>query len=131
MKKTEAQEFCKRWLPAWTGNQPEALAEFYSDEALYIDPANKEGLRGREEILRYFKKLLASNPRWRWTALEIYPTDLGFIGKWKATIPVGAETVSENGIDIVEVKGGKIIRNEVYFDRSLLIEKIRKLKAPR
>jgi hypothetical protein len=64
-----------------------------------------------------------------WTAIEVYPTDLGFIGKWKASIPVGSETISENGIDIVEATGGKITRNEVYFDRSSLLESIRKSKS--
>ena len=129
MKKAEAEKFCNKWLPAWTGNHPETLIEFYSDEAVYVDPANKNGLRGREEILGYFKKLLAANPRWVWTAIEVYPTDLGFIGKWKASIPVGSETISENGIDIVEATGGKITRNEVYFDRSSLLESIRKSKS--
>jgi hypothetical protein len=129
MKKKEAQEFCRKWLPAWTGNQPETLIEFYSDNAVYVDPANKDGLRGRDQILQYFKKLLATNPDWRWEALEIYPTDLGFIGKWKATMPVGSETIVENGMDIVEIKTSRITRNEVYFDRSRLIEAKRKLKT--
>jgi hypothetical protein len=130
MKKTEAQAFCRKWLPAWTGNHPDTLGEFYSDNAMYIDPANKEGLRGRDQILQYFRKLLAANPNWRWEAIEIYPTDQGFIAKWKATIPVGSGTVVENGMDIVEIRTSRITRNEVYFDRSLLLEMIKKMRAP-
>lgn len=59
-------EFCSRWLPCWTGNQPEKLLEFYTEDAFYCDPTAKQGLRGKEPILAYFKKLLRNNPDWRW-----------------------------------------------------------------
>lgn len=35
----QAREFAARWLPAWTGNDPERLASFYTDDAFYCDPA--------------------------------------------------------------------------------------------
>jgi len=131
MEREEALDFCARWLPAWQGNNPEALIQFYSDNAIYIDPANKEGLNGREQILAYFKKLLARNPNWKWTPVEVIPTDLGFVAKWKATIPVGSEFITEYGMDIVEIERGRITRNEVYFDRSNLLEALRKRKSAR
>lgn len=50
MNKDELLEFCKDWLAAWTGNDPKKLLTFYHEDALYIDPAKKEGLKGHEEI---------------------------------------------------------------------------------
>jgi hypothetical protein len=38
MTKKEAREFASRWLPAWTENQPEKLAAYYSEDAFYSDP---------------------------------------------------------------------------------------------
>ncbi len=128
MNKPEILALCKRWLPAWTGNKPEKLIEFYSDTAFYSDPANKGGLKGHGQLLPYFKKLLAANPNWVWEAVEVFPTERGFNAKWKATIPVRQETITEFGIDIVEVEQGKVTRNEVYFDRSVLLDALRKLK---
>lgn len=61
----------------------------------------------------------------------MFPTDLGFVAKWKATIPVGKEVITEYGMDIVEIERGKIRRNEVYFDRSSLLDALRKLKSGR
>ena len=121
MKREEILDFCGRWLPAWEGNRPEDLIQFYSDDASYRDPANRNGLKGRDEILPYFKKLLAANPAWKWEAVQVFPTDLGFVAKWKATIPIGAETITEYGMDIVEIERGRITRNEVYFDRSRIL----------
>ena len=129
MEREEALDFCARWLPAWEGNRPDVLIQFYSDSALYIDPANEEGLKGRERILAYFKRLLARNPNWKWTPVEVFPTDLGFVAKWKATIPIGSEFITEYGMDILEIERGKITRNEVYFDRSNFLEALRKRKS--
>jgi len=129
VKKKEIMDFVAKWLSTWTGNTPDKLIEFYSKDAFYCDPANKEGLKGHDQILPYFRKLLAVNPNWKWEAVEVFPTNAGFVAKWKATFPVGSEVIIENGMDIVEVKGGKVTRNEVYFDRSTWLEALRKQKV--
>jgi len=112
--------FCDSWLSAWTGNQPERLLSFYDEKAFYRDPGRPKGLRGHEELKAYFQKLLAANPDWRWRAIEMIPTPKGFVLKWEATIPRGETVLSEQGLDIVEVREGKIVRNEVFFDSSRL-----------
>jgi len=111
----------KPWLVAWTGNKPEKLIEFYSEDAFYLDPAKPSGLKGPEQIFPYFKKLLEANPRWIWEAVELFPAKKGFTAKWKATIRVGTKVIIEYGMDIVEIENGKIKRNEVYFDKSNLL----------
>jgi hypothetical protein len=131
MKREEILDFSARWLPAWEGNRPEDLIGLYSYDALYVDPANKLGLKGRDQILPYFKKLLAANPNWKWEPIELFPTDIGFVAKWRATIPVGTEVITEYGMDIVEIERGRIRRNEVYFDRSGLLKALRRLKPAR
>jgi len=121
----EAENFCQNWLPLWTGGNPAALIELYSDDAFYLDPTVKEGLKGKGSILPYFKKLLQNNPEWQWTSEEIIPTEKGFTLKWKAVIPVREKKIIEYGLDIVEITGGKISRNEVYFDTLQLITAIK------
>lgn len=101
---------------------------FYAEDAFYSDPAKREGMRGHAQLLQYFKRLLAANPDWVWELVEAIPTEKGFTGKWKATIPVGNQVIVEYGVDIVEIVGGKVTRNEVYFDRAALLEAFRKLK---
>lgn len=48
MSKEQAAKYCGQWLPAWTGNQPERLAAFYAEDALYADPAMRQGLQGKQ-----------------------------------------------------------------------------------
>ena len=111
-------EFCEEWLNSWTGNQPELLLSYYTEDAFYSDPANKQGLCGHVELLPYLKKLLKYNPDWKWMPVEIMETGKGFTLKWEASVPVGDTIIKETGLDIVELRNGKISRNEVYFDRA-------------
>jgi hypothetical protein len=130
MSAAEAAQFAQRWLPAWTGNDPQRLAAFYSDDALYVDPGIPAGARGKAEVLAYFRKLLAHNPNWVWTQLEAIPLQDGFLNKWLAKIPVGAKTLEIVGVCLVQLDAaGKIRRNEVYFDRTELLNEIRSLRS--
>ena len=127
---SEAEEFAARWLPAWTGNKPEWLASFYSEDAFYLDPAIPDGVRGKQALLGYFRKLLARNPEWTWTQIEGIPMEGGFLNKWLATIPVEGTTLRIVGVCFVQLDAaGKINRNEVYFDRSRLLAEIEAVRA--
>jgi hypothetical protein len=130
MTASEAREFAGQWLPAWTGNDPERLASFYSDDAFYLDPAIPEGVSGKPALLEYFRRLLAFNPEWVWTQIEGIPMEDGFLNKWHASIPVGGKTLDVVGVCFVQLDpAGKIRRNEVYFDRSELLKEIREFQS--
>ncbi len=129
MDKKEAQLFASKWLPDWTGNNPEKLTNYYADEAFYLDPGIPEGVKGKNELLAYFRKLLAQNPNWIWEQLEAIPMEEGFVNKWQAKIPVGEKIITCIGVCFLQFnKEGKIKRNEVYFDRTALVAEIYKLK---
>jgi hypothetical protein len=124
----EGKAFASRWLPAWTGNDPELLASFYTDDAFYSDPAIPEGVRGRDQLLAYFTKLLERNPEWVWTNTGVVPMENGFLNKWRAEIPVGDSMVVAVGVCTVALRDGRIDRNEVYFDRSELLARLARTK---
>jgi hypothetical protein len=125
MTKEQAREFASRWHPAWTGNNPEKLVEFYSDDAFYLDGSVPRGLKGKEALLRYFRKLLAENPEWVWSQIEAIPLEDGFLNKWQVSIPVGRKIIECIGVCFVQFDHeGKIRRNEVYFDRHELVTEI-------
>jgi SnoaL-like domain len=121
MSETEAKAFADRWLPAWTGNDPEGLVAFYSNDAVYSDPAVPNGVRGHDEILGYFRRLLARYPDWVWTNTRVRPLSGGFLNYWHAVIPDGERVVECDGVCTVTVEDGLITRNEVFFDRTPLL----------
>ncbi len=132
MSTEEAQAFAAEWLPAWTGNQPEALAAYYADDCFYMDAGIPQGARGKGELLNYLRKLLAQNPHWVWTQLEAIPMEDGFLNKWLAKIPVGDKVIECVGVCLVQFNPqGKIRRNEVYFDRTELVAAVYALQKSR
>jgi hypothetical protein len=120
----QASEFAGRWLPAWTGNRPEHLLSFYAADAFYADPALPQGIRGREQLLAYFRKLLGRNPSWVWTHRGSIPLADGFLNRWHAVIPVGDGAVEVDGVCTVQLREGLIYSNEVFFDRAELLRAI-------
>ena len=120
----QASEFAGKWLPAWTGNRPEHLLSFYTADAFYADPALPQGIRGQEQLLAYFRKLLGRNPNWVWTHRGSIPLADGFLNRWHAVIPVGDGAVEVDGVCTVQLREGLIYSNEVFFDRGELLRAI-------
>ncbi|HVY89820.1 MAG TPA: nuclear transport factor 2 family protein [Hyphomonadaceae bacterium] len=116
MTETEARAFCDRWLPAWTGNHPELLAGFYTEDAFYSDPAIPDGVSGRPALIRYFARLLGDNPEWVWTHERAVPLRDGFLNHWVAKAPIGDRTITYRGVCSVQLRGGLIYRNQVFCD---------------
>jgi hypothetical protein len=121
MTATEARAFADRWLPAWTGNDPQRLAAFYSEDVFYSDPAIPSGVRGRDALVAYFRRLLARNPSWVWTHRGSIPIADGFLNFWHASIPVAEHSVVAEGVCTVQLRDGLIYSNQVFFDRSALL----------
>jgi hypothetical protein len=118
MQKSDGRDFCVQWLDAWSKQQLVRLCEMYADHTIYIDPSKPDGIHGKDALKVYFQKLFVAFPKWAWTLERYFPIETGFIVKYRATIQVGPDQISFFGMDIVELEWGKIIRNEVYFDRS-------------
>lgn len=123
MTREQAKAFASQWLPAWTGDNPEKLISFYSEDVFYSDPANPLGIRGKENLLKYFQKLLAKNPDWIWTQRNAIPMEDGFLNQWIAKIPMGEKVVECLGVCTVQFREGLIYRNETYFDTAPLLSK--------
>lgn len=121
MSADEATTFCASWLPSWTGNDPERLLNFYTEDAFYSDPAVPSGLTGVAAIRPYFEKLLGAFPEWIWTHERSLPVEDGFLNYWSARLNAAVDAPRWEGICIVRLRGRLIFRNEVFFDRSPIL----------
>ena len=123
LSETEAKEFAARWLPAWTGNDPERLASFYAEDCFYSDPRSRTGSRATRRY-RLLPGPAGPLPRLGVDQPEAVPIEGGFLNVWHATIPIGQTMIECDGVCTVELRDGLIARNEVYFDRSELLAAI-------
>lgn len=114
-------ELMNEWIDAWS-NDLQKLLMYYHPDALYYDPSLPEPIQGQQAIRSYFGALFRNFPGWKWEITELFLTAKGCTVKWKALFPIDGRNVTLKGLDIVEMEGDKIIRNEVYFDRTELLK---------
>jgi len=117
MKKKELEKYVNGYLKSWTGNNPKKVLKYFGKGATFVDPLNPEGLSGKKSIESYIVPLLGKNKEWKWEISELIPNKNGCIVKSKAIIPLAKKKAEVNCVEIIELKGQKIIRNEIFFDR--------------
>jgi nuclear transport factor 2 (NTF2) superfamily protein len=113
----------EKFLGAWNTQEVDRVLACYTTDLEYRDPNTRGAVRGAEGMQRYLSKLFG---RWQmhWSLREAHLFDggQGCAVLWHATFrsPGGDATVEIDGMDWVEVRGDRIARNEVCFDRAQL-----------
>lgn len=115
-----AEEF----LSAWNSQDVDKVLACYTEDLIYRDPNTRGEVRGREAMRRYLTKLFN---RWQmtWSLREAYPLEgqEGVAILWSASFrrADSEPTTHSDGMDLVLLRGGRIERNDVYFDRLSLM----------
>lgn len=110
-------------LSAWNEQDVEKTLACYTEDCVYVDPNTRGPVVGHDNLRRYLTSLFQ---RWRmhWSRREIFPLEdgSGSTFLWHATLTpaAGGKTVEIDGIDLALLRGDKLCRNEVYFDRMAL-----------
>ncbi|MCC6899550.1 MAG: nuclear transport factor 2 family protein [Polyangiaceae bacterium] len=123
MNRAERDELIERFLRAWTAQDVDRVLDCYTDDLRYRDPNTRGAVEGRDAMRRYLTKLFAA---WQmtWARREVF--DLaggeGVAFLWRATFrrPGGQAVVEADGMDLALLRGDRLARNDVYFDRAVL-----------
>ena len=123
MTQKDLRPFVDRFLAAWNAQDVEQVVACYTDDVIYRDPNTRGAVEGADSLRRYLTNLFVG---WEmtWACRESFPLE-GVDGAaflWHATFkkPGGTEIVEADGMDLVLLRGDRIARNEVYFDRAVL-----------
>jgi ketosteroid isomerase-like protein len=123
MNKAETLKLAEQVLAAWNEHDVEKVVVCYTPDCVYRDPNTRGAVAGREAFRKYLSRLF---DQWRmhWSLREYFPFEDGEGGAflWRARLtPVsGGAGVEIDGMDLVRLRGDKLCRNEVYFDRAAL-----------
>lgn len=110
-------------LEAWSAQDVDGVLAHYTLDLVYRDPNTRGEVRGRDAMRRYLEKLFRG---WtmRWSLREVHPLSGGEGAAilWRATFRAagGDGEVQTDGMDLVRLRGDRIERNEVWFDRAAL-----------
>lgn len=123
MDKQDLERLIAVFLEAWNSQDVERVAACYTEDVRYRDPNTRGHVVGHDALRRYLRKLFAT---WKMTwapreVFEIAGTD-GVAFLWHATFrrPGDAQVVEADGMDLAVLRGDRLVRNEVYFDRAVL-----------
>jgi len=110
------EAFVDEWLKAWSDKDVIKLLSFYADDFLYLDPGTRGSITNKAHFEKYLTKLFSAFPAWKWERVELFESSL----KWRATFSFKEKPITLDGLDILIIEEDKIVRNEVYFDRSII-----------
>jgi ketosteroid isomerase-like protein len=123
MNRERRDRLIAQFLEAWTSQDVERVLDCYTKDVRYHDPNTRGDVVGREAMGRYLTRLFAG---WEmtWAAREVFDLaeEDGVAFLWRATFrrPGRDGVIEIDGMDLAVLRGERVARNEVYFDRSLL-----------
>jgi ketosteroid isomerase-like protein len=111
-------------LAAWNRHDVDRVVACYTEDCIYRDPNTRGVVEGQQALRRYLVRLF-HDWRMHWSLREFFAFADGGGGAflWDATLtPAAGGTIREvSGMDLVRLRGEKLSRNEVYFDRMALV----------
>lgn len=112
------------FLAAWNTQDVDRVLATYTDDVRYRDPNTRGDVEGQDALRRYLTKLFAGwKMHWSLRQAFLFQGGEGAAVLWRASFrrPGGGGTeVVIDGMDLVVVRGDRLARNEVYFDRAAL-----------
>lgn len=119
----EARRLTEAILSAWNSQDVEKVVSCYTEDCIYLDPNTRGPVEGREALRRYLSRLFQ---RWKmhWSLREFFLFEDGeggaFLWHAQLTPASGGKTAEIDGMDLAVLRGDRLCRNEVYFDRMVL-----------
>ncbi len=123
MDADEVRKLAEAVLSAWNKQDVEGVVSCYTEDCVYLDPNTRGPVVGRESLRRYLSRLFQ---RWKmnWSLREFFQFADGdggaFLWHAQLTPASSGKTAEIDGMDLVLLRGEKLSRNEVYFDRAAL-----------
>ena len=125
------EQLMRAYLEAWNSHNPEVVAAFFSDDAIYDDRGAGAVASGREEIRAHVASVQAAFSDLRFELVRAAHGDDFTAGEWKATMTHRGELeglratgrqVNSAGVDVATLDGEDHITHLVsYYDGAAIM----------
>ena len=123
MERQGLLNLAETFLSAWNAQDVERVLSCYTEDCVYQDPNTRGPVLGHDALRSYLTKLFEGwNMHWSMREFFQFADGDGGAFLWAAqlTPAAGGKTAEINGMDLALVRGDRLCRNEVYFDRMAL-----------
>jgi ketosteroid isomerase-like protein len=124
MDKDRMYQLAEHVLETWNTQDVGQVVSCYTSNLVYVDPNTRGEVKGSTAFWRYLEKMFNEwEMKWYLKEAFLFDHGVGCAVMWHATIKrmEGSELVEFEGMDLVLVDNDLIARNEVYFDRAVLL----------
>ena len=124
MDHQEGVKLSEMILAAWNSQDVDRVLSCYTEDCVYQDPNTRGPVVGHDALRPYLDRLFQG---WNmhWSLREFFPfaDEEGGAFLWRADLAraSGGKTTQICGMDLAVVRGQRLCRNEVYFDRTALL----------
>jgi steroid delta-isomerase-like uncharacterized protein len=124
-RRKAVETHARSYFDALARRDPHAMAEHWSDDGV-DDIVPLAPLRGRGEIVAFFRELFAAVPDLEFTVTRVVAGEREAAVEWRAVghftgepfqgVDATGKRLDMRGLDLLEVEEGKILSNTAYYD---------------
>jgi len=123
---TELEKMLEDYAEAWSSHDVEKIAFYVTDDFIFEDTATGTSHDGKEELKSYLQRVFSSIPDFRLEVKSLFVAGDLVGAEWVETgtftgrvfdTQVDGKNFSVRGASIGELRGGKIRRESIYWDR--------------
>jgi steroid delta-isomerase-like uncharacterized protein len=128
------EQLTRDYIEAWNSHDPEAVAAFFADDAVYDDRGAGELARGRAAIRAHVESVLAAFPDLRFELIRTAEGDGFACGEWTCRMTHGGELsglsptgrgVSSAGVDVATLDSEDRVTHLVsYYDGAAIMRSL-------
>ena len=126
-KRKIIEDHVRSFFDAVAARDPEAMAKHWADDLVEEVPMVGV-MRGPDQVKQYFREMFAALPDAEMTIQRLVADDTSAAVEWRLRanftggpyqgIEPNGRHLELRGLDLIELEGGKIKSNTVYFDTS-------------
>jgi steroid delta-isomerase-like uncharacterized protein len=135
----EREELMRAYLGAWNDRDANAIASFFTDDAVYADHGAGATVHGHDGIRKHAARVHTGFPDLRFELVRAAHGDDFTAGEWRSVMthlgdfeglrPTG-RVVESSGVDVATVDGeGRIVRLDSYYDGAEIMRDLGLLPA--
>jgi steroid delta-isomerase-like uncharacterized protein len=124
MSKEVANDFVEALHKLEENQDVEALVEIHAEDCEVGNVSVSETFRGHDGLREFWTEYRKTFGEMKSTFRNIFATEEGAALEWTTEGTSDGDTVSYDGVSIIEVDGGKVRRFMAYFDTRDLTSKV-------
>jgi steroid delta-isomerase-like uncharacterized protein len=120
-------------LPYWNAHDIPGILNFYHDDVVWRNVAMEETYAGKQEVSDYLHRLLVALPDMTFDVTYAVAAGDNLYEKWTVTgthlgtfwgVPPTGRRVEIRAVSLVEMRDGKYVSDEFYFDTGVVLRQI-------